>query len=454
MSESLELLSKPFLSINGKGSISFNDGLTTNEEFVIMMSHNGKIIGDIHFSTDHLELLGYVQQMRRFKLNGIDIQHKGILADDCFLTSLDGKHCKFSSHTLMWNPDILMKKTSKELSVRLSLVNVYDTSIIQVETTLGTLDLRQYQGHKELEKLMSNYRVPLITSILSLHIHADGSKTIEEISNEAVKLMEDFLKITSLSQTTWHDWTMLEIYEQIDGSDQGLLIYRKLRSPKLKPPHYRQLTNPAHASYFIRDAWKGYSHDNNKYGFDLALEWYIESNSASLDVTKFVNATTCLELLISKFNSLNLVKTTSEELKTKLFYRSVRKNISKFLKSKTIGNDTISQICQLIVKRQQTYVKTTKNLLDYWGISISDIKTSVEEIVKIRNSIIHSGLYFHDEDIEKAKEVIEASENLFQILTRILLAILKYDGDYYDPRRSKWIKFSDVCSKIGCQGFN
>jgi hypothetical protein len=305
-----------------------------------------------------------------------------------------------------------------------------------------------------MEQLMSNYRVPLTTSVLSLHIDTNGSKTIGDISNEAVKLMEDFLKITSLSQTTWHDWTVLDIYEQIDCTAKGSLIYRKLQSPKLNPPHYRQLTNPAHSSHFIRDAWKGYSHDNDKYGFDLALEWYIESNSAGLDVTKFVNATTCLELLISKFNSLNLVRISSGEIKTKLLYNSIRKNISKFLRSKAIGNDAISQIYQLIVKKQRTYVKNAKTLLDYWGISISDIKTSLEEIVMIRNAIIHSGLYFHDEDIEKAKKVLEAYEDLFQILTRIFLAMLKYNGDYYDPPRNRWIKFSEVCGKIGFPGFN
>lgn len=185
MSESLEPLSKPLLRIDGKGNISFIDGLTTDEEFVVLMSHNGKIKGDIVFSSDHHELIEYVQEMRRFKLNGIDLQHEGIsiLAEDCFLTSLRGTRCKFSSHNLIWNPDAINKRTSKELSIRLSLVNVYATFRVQVETRLGTLHLQQYEGHEELERLMSNYRVPLTTSVLSLHIKTDGSKTIEDILN-------------------------------------------------------------------------------------------------------------------------------------------------------------------------------------------------------------------------------------------------------------------------------
>jgi hypothetical protein len=73
--------------MDGKGSISFINGLTTDEDFVVMMSHNGKIEGDIIFSSDHLELLGYVQEMRRLLLNGIDLQHEGIsiLAEDLLL---------------------------------------------------------------------------------------------------------------------------------------------------------------------------------------------------------------------------------------------------------------------------------------------------------------------------------------------------------------------------------
>ena len=125
-------------------------------------------------------------------------------------------------------------------------------------------------------------------------------------------------------------------------------------------------------------------------------------------------------------------------------YTSVRNNIRKFLKGKNIDNDTISQVCGLIVTRK-SYEEKALELLDYWGISISDIGTTLKEIVNIRDFIIHRGLYFHDKNVNRAMKVIEASEDLFQILTRIFLAMLRYNGDYYYPRESKWIKFKDVC---------
>lgn len=34
----------------------------------------------------------------------------------------------------------------------------------------------------------------------------------------------------------------------------------------------------------------------------------------------------------------------------------------------------------------------------------------------------------------------------------ILLAMLKYDNDYYDPPRNRWVKISNVCTKIGRPG--
>jgi hypothetical protein len=237
------------------------------------------------------------------------------------------------------------------------------------------------------------------------------------------------------------------VYEQIRDTDQGRVVYRELRSPKLKPPHYRQLTNPAHSCNFINAAWKGYSHEIDKFGFDYALEWYIESNSVQLDVIRFVLATTCLELMISKFYNLKLYHKTMEDEQAHLLYKSIRKHVSKYLREKTIENDIISQICNLITKKP-SYVDKTKQLLEYWGISIADIGTKLEEIVKIRDSIIHRGMYFHDENLNEAMKVIKASEDLFHILTRLFLAMLKYNDQYYYPPNGKWIKFSDVCSKI------
>jgi hypothetical protein len=332
---SLDILTRQFLSFKGKGKVSFNDDVERDADFSINLTHNGRIQGNLEFSSDDPLLLSYSLQSKKFSFTGIDDDNKKtILAEDCMLTSYEGRSCRFSTHRINWDPNVIRRTTKKELSLQFSLVNVYETFQVHVQTKLGTIDLKQYKSHLELEKLMSNYKIPLITSVAELYIKDTNNKKIEDILKEAIEIIRDFLKVTSLAQTCWHDWTLLQVYEQIGDKDQGRVVYREIRSPKLKPPHYRQLTNPAHSYDFINAAWKGYSHENDKFGFDYALEWYIESNSVQLDVIRFVLATTCLELMISKFYNLKLYHKTMEDEQVHLLYSSIRKHVNKYLREK------------------------------------------------------------------------------------------------------------------------
>jgi hypothetical protein len=264
---------------------------------------------------------------------------------------------------------------------------------------------------------MRFYGIPLITSIGSIIIK-HVTKTSEQILNEIKLVVLDLLKITSLSQTVWHEYVSLMVYEKINENKKAKCIFIKYKSPKGKSPLEYQLTNPAHSFTFISNAWKGYSDQLETYGFNLALEWYIESNASNLDVIKFINATTCLELLISKFSELKLVKCNENEKVMKDIYKKIKKQTKKFLSDYNLEYDFITSILQKMVNRK-TYRENIYSLLDYWGIDISDLNTTVEEIVKIRDKIIHRGLYYHNIESEERDKVLYASQDLFTILTRI-----------------------------------
>jgi hypothetical protein len=77
----------------------------------------------------------------------------------------------------------------------------------------------------------------------------------------------------------------------------------------------------------------------------------------------------------------------------------------------------------------------------------------LEEIVAIRDSVIHRGLYFHDISPEMTEKLFEASIDLFHILTHVFLAMLSYDKRYQNSIENKWIDFKDVCTKRGSPRF-
>lgn len=454
---SLDIIAKPFLVTKGKGFVNFHDGFKKAVNFSINLLHNGKVRGELDFSTIHMELIGYILENKQFSFAGIDSDGNTISSKNCILSSIDGKDCNFYPFEVHFNHRVLKREPSQKLYFQFSLLNVYAPLSVRVKTDYGDMYLQQYQNYADIDRLMTEYKIPLITSLLTLPIQADGNKPIKEILAKVTGIVEAFIKVTSLSQTCWHDWAILEIFEITDKNEKKFL-YRQSRRPKLKPPYLLQLTDRTYAQTFIESAWKGYSKDNIKYGFDYALEWFIEANSVETDVVRFILATTCLELLISKFKNLRLGKSkkdssTDEKERQKLF-RSVRKNIRTYLTQKHIPRDTISQICKLVATEKGSFEEKAFELLGYWGISIQDIQTSLKEIIDIRDKIVHRGLYFHDISPEKSFKVIEATNDLFHILVRIFLAMLSYDKQYYYSIENKWINFQDVCSKVGRPGFS
>lgn len=70
----------------------------------------------------------------------------------------------------------LEKTTKKQLSLKLSLVNVYSTFRVQSKTKFDIVSLRHYERYQELEQLMREYKISLITSALTLPLKGIGRK--------------------------------------------------------------------------------------------------------------------------------------------------------------------------------------------------------------------------------------------------------------------------------------
>ena len=163
---------------------------------------------------------------------------------------------------------------------------------------------------------------------------------------------------------------------------------------------------------------KNYSKEvDNKYGFELALKWYLESNSLRPVIMNFINATTSFERLMNKFHQLVKTeptfcdKSTLDELDNAL-----KKCASSFLESNGITSEEIKQkvYCKISDLKNPSYSDKAKKLLEYWGIDYSDIDPPLDKIGKVRNPITHVGEYIQTESGEELK-VLMAWRSLFTI---------------------------------------
>ena len=183
------------------------------------------------------------------------------------------------------------------------------------------------------------------------------------------------------------------------------------------------------------------SYDLILHGLSYALEWYIDSwNIRNLE-TKFLCATTSLELLLEKFHSDNKTEFIIPKNTFKEFQREIKPEIAKILTCLDIDIEKQKLMCKSInAMQRRSYVDKIKMLLERLEIKYDDLDISLEKLVAIRNKITHMGRLKDDEQTE----MLKAFKGIFVLLTRILLAILNFDFEYWDIVKEKNVKFDDV----------
>jgi hypothetical protein len=454
---------KNFFEYDGEGTVKFdNDEQVMRVKFNLLLLYNGKITGQLNFDKQYTSLLSFLKEVREFTLDGvIKISDKKfrLIAERCVLGShkssvLDSyshPESRFSAHNVLFSNESMNmdKKPTGEFLIEFGLVNVYETFRVIVDTSIGTIYLQHLESIRELNRIMLTYHIPLITSVAKLEMKPDGTKTLQEILNNITPVIEDFLKITSLSQSVWHEWAYIRIIEKFGNSDQRNLVFQRFRQPKSKVPALRQLTNDSYSGEFIRLAWKGYSKElDEKYGFTFALEWYIESNVVDALEFKVLNASTCLELLMDKFSSEQKSEYIMDPEISDKFRGRLQKCVKKELKELEIGEEVRKSIYgNLGGISRRSYVNKAHDLLMYWGISYDDADMGFEDIVKVRDQITHRGKYYSVDIDTEFENVFKAYKSLALILPRIFLAMLKYKGQYLDTISDKWIQFEEVCNR-------
>jgi len=71
-------------------------------------------------------------------------------------------------------------------------------------------------------------------------------------------------------------------------------------------------------------------------------------------------------------------------------------------------------------------------MLDYYGVFYEDIKAYLPKVVRMRNNVVHRGLFKADQSGED-DEVAKLRNVLEELLVRVFLTLLDYRGRYSSP---------------------
>jgi hypothetical protein len=461
------ILSGNFIEYNGSGNVMYSNGFQISGNFSVQMLKNGDIKGELRFDAglhfhehNYPQLLECVNLRLSFRLDGISSQNSEIVIDKCSYNGHSERHsrrteprheivCNFNAREVSIGHSRKQSNPENGLIFQFGLLNMHQVSPhtrppVRVDTGLGELAIVPYAGFEERARVIQDYGVSLITSTADLYVRIDGHSTIEEYLSRAKEIVQNFLKITSLAHGTWHEWAFVSAYQH----DNKSLICAELQSPITNSSYGFPLTDTRHAPVFIGEAWKGYSiRLREDHGFDYALEWYIESSSPGILETRFLNATTALELLMNYFHLRNGTE-NYEGVDFDRFFGDITELVNEKLSSSTLDDRIKNSLRGYIAgMKRRSFTAKAELLIQHWRISTADLGiSSIRGITDIRDEITHTGRYTGRGKDNHALETLERNYRaLFTILTRIFLAMLNYAGDYKDMSQDgEFVALRDV----------
>lgn len=431
----------PRIEIKGHGEIKLEDDSIVNGEFVIRQFGTGITQGELKVA-DYATCMK-IRGLESFTITGTEEEGSQIIAEECFIEKVsmgENNLVIFNPNKIIYDKENLETKPEEKILLKFALMNVHQTFRVTADTELGTLYLNQFKGLEEAEETIKTHNISAITSSITIEVDSDY-ENLEELRKKGLDTVYDFLKITSLAQTTWHSIASFVIYKKKNESEGYSRVYFEILSPKTKSPKLFGITNQAHSSQFISNAWGGHSKKiDEDYGFTLALEWYIDSWSAFVLESKYLNATTCMELLVEKFHNKNGTEFVLEEDKFSEFQEFIRESARGKLRDMGIEKPIRGIIYEKlnIALNRRGYENKIELMINFWKIKYDDLGIELKDIVRIRNEITHKGRY------EDGDDLLKVYSGLITIIVRIFLAMLNYDGLYFDFVRQDWIKFEEV----------
>jgi hypothetical protein len=446
-----------------EGTAIFRDGFEIGCSFSIQFSRDSKITGEISFLVAR-EKETFLQSLNTpFGLRGVASRHKiSIELDQCLITetlekSYDSSRlkCKFEAQRCEISSEEKNRTISYPLIFRFGLANIREVFNIQVETSLGKLRASQEPEMVEYDvELRKHPELILASSWGDLLLELDGPRKLGDLLEHAKFIVRHFLSITSLAQVRWHNYVYVCVCKpksRLNKNNFDDCIYVEFINPRasreLQPmvvtENYR-MADPD----FILNAWKGYSPEAfNKYGFDLALEWYIASQSNTGIHLKMCDLLRALDLLVARFDKVQrgdyiLDVGSFQDIRTKLDLI-----LAGELNEKQINPNIQDQIRKKLEEiNHRPFSDRIQRMLSFWGIKYDDLEISIDGIIEAGNELKEMGPYT---GLSSGSErMTKAYLGLLALLTRLFLAVLDFRSTYYDPVKDSNIDFSDVCTRV------
>ena len=324
--------------------------------------------------------------------------------------------------------------TKDQLWIKYGIINLDLRHLLRgcIETDIGKITFSTWKDHEEVIEEMKTFKTPLLSGFIRItDVNIGKFESFDSYFETVDNTVGKVLELLSLAQSTYLSHCSVIIYAKTPNSNSQddyklkklIMLDIKTKAPSLGQPLIRDWGDIY--NFISPKTLQKYTDLKEKFGLDIAFEWYLESLSHGVLQSDYLLACTCLELLKDSYNKIiDNVYILSESL-----YLFSWDNVP--------GNDSEKLISFLRDDIDIGWAENVKirKLDDGKTIHISKDKNSAEILIdekKEKATLKISSGRTHDLKVKKENGKLNIYESLFDKylpdLKKVINEVLKEKG--------------------------
>ncbi len=392
-------------------------------------------IKDIPFTKDVLWLDELYNRRKRYfeflHLSGHDVDGNSITSDSVVLNSLgprmdeSGDWISLEGQCIHLRVDTakLLNEKKTEIVVQYRLLGFQCFDRLSGRTDLGTIGLTGVSNIK-------NYNE--VAGVLTIKRPPEQNCSLDDWLERCDMLTRSILDIVSFANDRYITWTRRSVFHQRTWAFSLFVGPRTAGSPS--QPVFSYL----HLQPILNLTLSNYTEELKKEtGIDVAIEWFLMKSTYAEG--QFLAAMTALEHLIH----VHARKRNRDAIFEKDdFYKILRPQIGVALedslaammgkednteKREGINRKFRSSRRKIDELNRYPFKENLRTFLKEYEVPLDGIAKDIELAIDARHQIVHRGLYTQVSEDQSIRDHLAV---LRELLVRIFLTLLKYDGQY------------------------
>jgi hypothetical protein len=425
----LSVYGKIIRKYEGEGQIILDDDQKCNCDVIVAQIANGKILAHCVVHDNKEELIKCFYGNKSIdSIKFMTKQNEEILVGGPILITYSDY-----SNTIVFANKIISKKiiTNKPIKTKFGITNFEyfgnklrelpngGSSLDILDINVGDTNFNVYQleDYKTIIKLIEAQKGIDVTSEIFVNI----SPSID--MDSIIKKINILCKLLSLARGTKINWIYYDFLDEnnniIYSTHFNNIVWQYVGLPLI------DIRNPHDLPKFLQKSIPTYIEKNDKYGLDKVIESYLDAKRETgyLEL-RALRAVIVMEYLKGKYSNENNLEYIIENNIYKKIIPEIKNVVKKQCKLMAISDNAVKEIEQKISELNR---KNFGTLLEYmfkdFHIIIS--KEELTRFIKIRNSLVHKSSFL-------THNYWQEYSFLINIVDRVLLKILEYDGLYLD----------------------